>query len=654
MTIKIEQWTPDKAARELRKRIQEAMDSRRPLENQWKLNEAAVFNTRAGNFGPGIVSDGTNISRSDLRNEEAFDSQGNPPVNVNYVMRDVRFIQSQLSSNPPSVVPRPATADVADRRRADAADRCIRHGMRKYQLQEKFDNASLFTLVHGTSCSKSFHNPNKGDIMDYEESSGEITMEGDFDFYIPSIWNIFPEPAPKWDEVRYVFERFYLPWEEALMLVGQDKEEVLRKYIVQEEDESAGNNTTTRYLVGKRKGLVKIFQYWEKGLPYNGMQGRFCWCTQSGEILTPIMANPHRFKSFYNGKASPIRIARLPYNIWTDIDVPNTFWGQSIVSYSMELQNTINQVDNVTLDNLRAHGVARLILPEGCEVKDDSITNSPWDIVKTTGNRDPHFMEPMPLPPAINAFRAQMSQDIMEVDGVNENVFGKQSREQSGFSMQYATEQSNMIRRRLFNKYVGFVEAVYKDYLDVIVEHWDEPRIIQVLGKEKAFESVELKGSDIAGGYDLVVEYGTSLSLDPIMRRQELLQLMPVFEKAGVPTKTILSWFKLNELDKAFDLTTQAEERQKELFDEMNATKNYIAPRELQEHTGMLEFAYGYVMSAEYKYLDPVVQDLIDRHIKERETLKAQGATQGQPPAPAGAPAPAAPGPQDLMSLMGG
>ena len=43
---------------------------------------------------------------------------------------------------------------------------------------------------------------------------------------------------------------------------------------------------------------------------------------------------------------------------------------------------------------------------------------------------------------------------------VNESMFGQSSRETAGFTMQYATNQGNVIRRRLFNKYVLLTEAV--------------------------------------------------------------------------------------------------------------------------------------------------------------------------------------------------
>jgi hypothetical protein len=66
----------------------------------------------------------------------------------------------------------------------------------------------------------------------------------------------------------------------------------------------------------------------------------------------------------------------------------------------------------------------------------------------------------------------------------------------------------------------------------------------------------------------------------------------------------------------------------------------YIAPEELEEHKGMLDVAYEYVMMRRYKDLDQSIKDLINRHIKEREQLSAQLAA---PPATAAAPGMPAP-----------
>jgi hypothetical protein len=213
-------------------------------------------------------------------------------------------------------------------------------------------------------------------------------------------------------------------------------------------------------------------------------------------------------------------------------------------------------------------------------------------------------------------------------------MFGQMQRETSGFSLQYATNQGNLIRRRLFNKYVTFVENIYKAYLNLIRKHWDETHIIYVLGKEKAFEAISIKGADIDGGYDLVCEYGASLSLDPTTRREEILTMQPLFEKAGIPTKTILSLLKLNELEEVYDILQLSEERQREIFEEMISSGRYIAPEEMQEHKGMLDYCYYYVMTAEFKYLPPEKQALILQHIKAREQMAASSTMPQAPGTP--------------------
>jgi hypothetical protein len=67
----------------------------------------------------------------------------------------------------------------------------------------------------------------------------------------------------------------------------------------------------------------------------------------------------------------------------------------------------------------------------------------------------------------------------------------------------------------------------------------------------------------------------------------------------------------------------------------MTASKKYIAPSKIQDHVNMLAYAYDYVMTAEFKYLDDTSKSLIERHIEEREKL-AQPPPEQAPAAPGG------------------
>lgn len=662
MAVKVITWSREKAQLEIKKRFQFAQDSRVYLEDRWVRNEKSVYSSSglssAGFLNPSLENNyqtampGIDSSLADM--------------NVSYAFKNFRFIHAQMSANPPSVVMRPTSSDQDDHRKADAADRVVRYAIRKYNMQEMIDQQSLHTLLYGTGVMKVVWDSTKGDIIDWDEETGEMKLEGDIDVTVPFTWNIFIDPDAKTiSDVKWVMERIYMDYDEALSHFGPEYEDVLKKCLVTRGMGSIGDRTRSSQMQNDRYNSVELLEYWEVGLPTNGYLGRYCMATVQGELLQEPRPNPYRFKQA--GAVSKIEAdesltdeekklkikrlpekAQLPYHILTDIDVPNMVWGRSFVEYIAHLQEYLNRLDSAKLDNIQAHGVARMVLPDGTDVSEDSLSNSPWDIVRITGNQPPYFMSPPTLMPDMSNTRQDLVTGINDVSGVNESMFGQQSREQSGASMQYATNQGNMIRRRLFNKYVLDVESIYKGILNLVRKHWTIDRTIYVLGKENALEAIELKGADIDGGYDVVGEYGVSLSLDPQTRREEIMMLQPLFEKAGMPIRQILGMMKLNELDEMYDDLQLAENRQKEIFDIMIATGTYIAPEELMDHTNMIAFALKYFMTREFDALAPELKLLCKQHIKDRVALAAQEQAQMSGAAPAAAPGPVPSGAESL------
>lgn len=659
MALMLDKWTPGQAKKKLGSRLDNCRSARQgKLDKQWEMNERTVFTTDGRPLGsPGI--DGSSIVTA---GDSDADVQSN--TGVNYSFKNVRYIHAQMSSNPPATIPRPSTSDPEDRRRARAADRVMRYALRQYGLQEKFDQTNLNALIYGTGFLKTTWDSSKGDIVGMSKKTGQLVLEGDINVRSISPWKMFVDPdADTWEEVRYVFEELTVSREEALHR-WPTKAELIDSLIDDRSELGSNNGVVYSYLHGdgqRKYESITVYEYWEKGMPSNAMLGRYAVCLEDGRLLEAPKPSPFAFsappsKSEQRRATAEGReprqsppTARLPYHIITDIDVPSRVWGKSFVEFEAPLQEILNRLDSVMLENLQAHGVARLILPDGLEIAEGAVTNSPWDVVRIkdkggTG-KDPKFMDPMPLPATMGELRAQTKSGIDDMAGVNESMFGQQSREQSGFSMQYAVNQGSMIRRRLFNKYVLLVESVYRAILDLVRKHWKDERSIQVLGNEKAFEVVDLKGSDIDGGYDLVVEYGTSLSLDPLTRRQEIMNLMPILEKAAIPPRVILGMLKLGELDVVDDLIQMAEDRQREIFEEMIATGMYIKPEEFQDHENMLAYCLRYVMTSEFKYLEPDEKEMVRQHIRDRgaqaATEKAPASpapTTGTPPGPMGTP----------------
>lgn len=673
MSIRVSIWNDAETKKQVARRFRNAATARARHEATWARNEAAVYRQEDG--GLGIALDSLGLSSADLG---AGVDGSSISSNISLVFKNLRFIHAQMSSNPPSVVMRPQTSDQDDRRKADSADRVVRYALRQYSMQEATDQLTLQTLVYGTGFLKKVWDSGVGAILSEEEGANgesEITLEGDIRVSVPFLWNIYIDPdARTVPDIKYIFEKVYIDYDEACAR-WPGKVDILKKSKVDRDgnrestshgDRGRGSSTQ---LQDEHYNSVELLEYWETGLPTNGYLGRYTITNSEGDVLEPCRVSPFRFRKSGGVYAIEARTdigdeakqkliskvpeqARLPYTVLTDIDVPNSVYGKSTIEYAADLQDNVNNMDSCRLDNLRAHGSNKLVVPESAELPDDGLSDSTWDIVRIAGAQPPYYMSPAQLMPDMTVSRQDQIQGLNDVMGMNESMQGQQSREQSAAAMQYATNQGNMIRRRLFNKYVLAVEDIYRGILDLVRKHWTLTKTIHVLGKEKALESADLKGADIDGGFDVVGEYGVSLSLDPIARRQEIVTLQPLFEKAGISPRVALKMMKLSELEGMHDKLDLAGNRQKEIFDVMIATGTYIAPKKLRDHPNMIAWALDYFMTSEFEMLSEEQQVLCERHIEDRVALEAQaqgaGAAAPVDPAAAGLPAlppmPALPG----------
>jgi hypothetical protein len=649
--MRIKVWDEKEAKIQLSKRLRNCITHRSHFEYKWSENEQTVFTS--GEYGPHDNGVSSNLSSTFSQGQEDADNS-NVEANVSYAFRNLRFLHAQLSANPPSVIARPASPDPDDREKASAADKLVRHSIRVYNMQEHIDRASLNCLTYGSGFFKTIWDSSKGDILKFDKESGEILLSGDFNFSTPSPWDIFLDPdAECWEKVRFVFQKVIIPYEEAIFR-WPDKEKELETARV---EGARPSNYDTGYVskINENKyDSVELFEYWERGLPTNAYNGRYCICLKDGTQVEPLRENPFRFISM---EAVEIvkktsrnveedlnnlpQIAELPFHMFTDIDMPNSVWGKSFLEYVAHLQDNINRLDMTTLDNVAAHGATKLVLPESAEVTDDSLNNSTWDVLKIKGSIGPHHIAPAQSMPDLHVLRDRFKNGLDDVCGINDSMFGTMKRETAGTALQYATNQGNLIRRRLFNKYVMFVESIYKGYLSLVRKHWTTDRTIRVLGQENILEATSIKGADITGGFDLQVEYGASLSLDPMTRREEIMTLMPLFEKAGTPPRVLMQLLRLNELDGMHDTLKLADDRQKEVFEIMIADKILIQPKEYQDHDNMIAYALRYFMTAEFNSLEEDTQDLCREHIRLRVQKSAEEKSSMQPaPTPAPAPMP--------------
>lgn len=642
--IKIQSWTRDEARQELAKRLKRAADYRRRFEEGWYENERILF-TR---FGETPINDAS----TGLAQGQALvqDNVGATYMDINISFRHLRFIHSQMSNNPPVVLAHPTSSERADRQAARAADHFVQHGKRQLKLQEKIDLMALHTLVSGSGYHRIVWDPCAGEPLSVDMEKGELLMTGEILSEPVSYWDIYLDPDAKtWDAVKWLFHRHMMPYEEAVSRWPEQTDKIKQMYDAR--NRTAGHIKAFNAVGEQESASLPIYEYWERGLPWNGMAGRHAFILEDGCLLEDMSTNP-------------FPTADLPFDMLTDIEVPGQLYGKTFVDYIAHIQDLLNRLDSQCLDNVKAHNVVRVLTVDGGT---ELASNDGWDIQNVDGASAIQYIPPAQLMQDGWRLQERIMAGIDMLAGVNDPMKGQVTREMSGFSMQTAIDAGNLIRARLFNKYRGVVESVFKKYLLLVQQHYTEKRQILITGEEDALSVAYYSGADIAKGFDLQLDYGTSFSLNPSSRREEIMALLPLFKEAGLPVTQLLDLLRLNEVSTAVDRASIGERRMNDIFDEI--ISNYfdkgveiqIPPEENEDHKAMLDGAMSFRMSATWRTFPLELRNLLDDHINMRKEMLAKQAAPG-PAAPApmgaepaaeGAPAPGAPGPNPLAALLG-
>jgi len=616
------------------------------LEPEWATNHFTVFSS-ASQLGEGGSDDRGPISiYQDMG--PLIDSIPDSGVSIRYAFKYLRYLHSQAAANPPSVTFTPRTLDIQDRRAAEAATAFKEYGRKTLNVQDIQDWRTLETLVYGTGVSKLYFNPHAGEGEESEDGLS-IKMKGEIEATHISVWNLFRDPdAMSVKKVKYVFEGALYDieeaqsrWPEYAALFEKRKGLLLGKNM-------SSTTSTEEWL----KTQVQVFEYTERGLPWNGMAGRQCFCIVEESrirILDKMCANPHPK-------------AGLPYQWHTDIDVPGRLEGKSFLDYISRLQDLLDRIDSHVLANIQAHGSIKIVVYDDSGVTKDDVSSDTYEVitVKGNGSAPPVYVSPPQLMPDITVYRQRILEGMEALAGMNEQMFGQVKRELSGYAVQNSINSANLTRHRFFVKYRATTEEFYSLYLLLAQEHMTGEEKIKVVGEEDAYSLKFFDKADLSGKYDFSTDYGTTFSLDPESRQEQILQLKDILKAAGVTDKQIVRSLGVSDLKGVVDIAERAKKRQMEIFDKIEALYNKgveagIEPQKNEEHGMMLEACTEYRSSALFQTFDRELQALLDGHIDARMEAAAKIAAPPGPPASPGPPGPPGmpAGPQAMPPMPG-
>ena len=615
------------------------------IEPEWAICEEALEN--AGYGQPDVGGDNAVTHPEHSKGDDTEDIR----PNANYIFQHYRLLHSQMSANPPVVGARPLSMDQIDIDAADAAEDTNRYWLKHANLQENIDQMSGKAIKYGTGYIKVINDPDAGEMTSFDEDKGIAHFEGDAKVYSPSTIDVWLDCMAKCPgDIEHQWEKVtntYAYW--SSIFFEERQLEILDAIIA---DNKYSTDSDGMAELGDE---INLYYYYEKGLPRNAMRGRFAIMTYDGELLTDgVVENPHYFKparsreereKYLQGEKGHDKlktkspIGKLPIEVLTDIDVDDRPYGRSFIYYEANNQDIINRLDEVTLNNIKAWGSQKCVIIGGGKVSEVALNDDQFTAITIDGHGD---VKPMPRPgsmPDMTQLRDVLKEAGDGTAGVNKSMTGQIDRETSASALQIAASQGNQVRRRLFVKYTNVCEAVYRSLNMISRETWTRAKSLEILGAQGSYKVRYISAMDISGGYQFYSSYGEQFSLDPSLRRQEILQLIPLIQELpGVTPQTIIDLLGINEVEIAQDRAKLGETRQKEIFDEIKKTEKQIEPDpDIDDSDSMLAWAAIYVMTSEYHRLSEKPKALLKEHIQLRKAIIAQQSPQVPQTAP-GAP----------------
>jgi hypothetical protein len=621
--------------------IESARRDRRRWEGEWQSNEASLFDI--GSEGGALRSDNQVSQMGSTGEEGDIGSAGDPTDNfmgINISARNMQLIFSQLVSNAPVVMGIPNSNEQEDINAAKGSEGTTSYMRKQYKIDNAISLAAYNTFTYGIGFVKQIYDGTKGVLVSVQGKTGAT---GDHVFTVPSPWDVYMDPnAKRQEELTWLTQRVYVSFPEAVEFFGEDKAQILTAFRV--DNTSApiqGYTGNASLLYDVRFDSVEIFERWEIGTTQYP-KGRLIYHLRDGRILKEG-PNPCSHPIYRESGSKSAQLARLPYSIFTYEDIPNTVWGRTPAAKAGRAQNVLNACYMIVLQTAQNMGVPHLVVNKSSlgENPDAVMTNNainiiPLDLAGESGGTMPFVLQAATASKDIGSLIEYSTNYINDAWGVNDALLGKQQRETQGITMQLSIMQGNMIRERLFNKFVYFVEDVYNLALDDACKHWTKAKFTLVLGKNNPTEVDALHNALIAGGYTLKIERSNIFALDPITRQEQILGLRQVFQEAGVDPRFMIKQLRLADLRSIYDEFDKADTRAQKIIEKLKGDEK-VTLRKYEDHVGIFGFMQRYTMTEEYDQLEPEVQMRIEKHMDER--LKAEGGSRLPASAPSAPPA---------------
>lgn len=225
-------------------------------------------------------------------------------------------------------------------------------------------------------------------------------------------------------------------------------------------------------------------------------------------------------------KEWPIPFSDYPFYKYSGIPTGG-FYSESIVTDLLPIQKEYNRTKSQMIEIKNTMGKPKLMAYRG-SIDPRKVSSEPGQaILVTPGYQMPTILPPAEVPSTMQIELDRLISDFDDISGQHEITRGNTpSQVTSGTAISFLQEQDDT---KLSYQVASIEHAIAKlgrHYLKYAAEHWDEQRLVRIVGRDGTFEALHWQRNVLRGNTDVRVQSGSALPVSKAARQAFITELM--------------------------------------------------------------------------------------------------------------------------------
>lgn len=466
-------------------------------------------------------------------------------------------IIAKLTKNKPIWQTIPATSEDTDVNAARMGEKVLRYLARILKYQTKTQEMWLWSVLTGSAFKLPYWDATAKQAI---TADGKVHL-GEVGIDILSCFEVYPEVGATSERFNKVMicRTFPLDYIKEQWDNGDEvsDESISGKTPVEERlfdlmKKSAPGYTPPKNQKEEKSGNAIIKEYREipsKKFP-KGRQ-----VIVAGKVVLESGDLPHKFL---------IRERKLGLIKYDYEKIPGRFWGkgrpQDLIPLQKEYNKTRSQI--IEIKNLMAK--PKWGVPIGSGIKKTHLTSEPGEIVYyNPGVPEPKPLAMASLPAYVLREPDVTRRDMQDVSGIHEvSKAQTPAGVRSGVAIRYLQEQDDTRLGPVIMRYEENEAELGGFLLALTREHYIEPRLIRIIGKNGQVEAFDFKKSYAADNMDVIVQAGSAFPLNKVAKQEFVLGLWR--EKVITDQSQILKMLEFGTFEEIYEDFALDEKRAQE------------------------------------------------------------------------------------------